>query len=368
MVWAAESAVTMVAPTVRGDELKATFFWKDRSRQLVVRWPASEVVPTMGFEAANEALPAAGEGALKSPALAAACACVGKMEPKKGCGEVVGSPDDDCARTYGGDCQKLLECMEGRPTRPPRCASGSVNAGAALHCYAACGEGDACPKGEACIDKQGAKVCVEGAAKTGSTLAAPGDVASVEPVLKPAGAPGDEVIKGFDAQAHKAIGAIQEALKSCRLEFESPGDWFVYDFFDWCRWKDGDVTGVLQAVASMEALVKETPALEQGKRADVIAEIRLFRDWIDLSGRSKQSRGTLALFQEVAAVWNGYQADKGLHVAPDPPHIVHQYTEDFGHPHVNYIATSYGEFEARKKLGLPLPWRRGLHGPRLPNK
>lgn len=368
-VWATEGAVTMVAPTVRGDELKATFFWKGKARKLVVRWPAGEVVPTMGFEEADPGAAPPEATASERAAIDAACACAGQLDPKRSCGELIGSPDEDCARTYKGDCAKLIECIEGRPTRPPRCAPGSVNAGAALHCYAVCDDPAACPEGRACVEKQGAKLCLQKAAAEGSTFAPPTGVAASQPAIaKPAAAPSDDQTKRFDAGARKALDAIQKALESCKLEYQEPGDWFVFDFFDWCRWKEGDVPAVSDAVAAVDALVKEAPELEQSKRADALAKLRLFREWIELSGRSKQSRGTLALFQEVAAAWNAYQPDKALHVAPDPPHIVRQYTEDFGHPHVNYISRSYGEFEARKKLGLPLPWRRGLHGPRLPSK
>lgn len=270
-------------------------------------------------------------------------------------------------RTYAEDCQKLLECMEGRPTRPPRCQPGFVNAGAALRCYAACDDGGACPPDQACVEKQGAKLCLPKGAAEGSQLEpVSGEASAAITVARPESPASEAQIKQFDEAAQRALGAMEEALKSCRLHYDEPADWFDFEFFDWCEWKEGDAPGVSQAVSAVDSLVKESPALEEGKRADVIAELRLFRDWLELSARSKQSRGTLALFQDVAAAWNGYQADKALHVATDPPHIVRQYTEDFGVPHVNFISRSYGEFEARKKYGLPLPWRRSLHGPKLP--
>jgi len=412
LTWAADGTVTLVAPVVRGDELRATFTWTPASptnpplpphlqaQQLVARWPAEDVVPTMGFErlaasapAATPAAPAAPAAAGTTPAPAATpaaattpapvtaarpspahqaiTACWSKVYPGRSPGEIVASADDDCVRTYGEDCAKLLECATGWPARPPRCEPGEVNAGAALHCRALCGEAK-CPEGQACVDTQGARQCVEAAAATGSTFGPPDEAARAaasRPVIaSPPKPPSAEQVRAFDDLAFAALTAMQKALEACKLDFEEPRDWFSYDFFDVCAWKEQDVPAVVQAVAAAEAKLKEAPELEEGKRADVLAQLRLFRDWLALSQRSGQSRGTLALFQEVAKTWNGYQVDVGRHVPPDPPHIVHQYTVDFGHPHVNYIAHSYKELDARKALGLPLPWRRGVHGPRLPNR
>lgn len=368
MTWVADGTVTLVAPIVRGDEFKATFFWSDRAQQLVARWPASDVVATMGFEKAEGTAPAAQAGAAQQ----AIAACWSKAQPGKSPGLFVGSADEACVRSYGDDCAKLLECASGWPARPPRCGPGEVNAGAALHCRATCDDGK-CPDGQACVAAQGAKVCVEAAAAKGSTFApveegAQAARAAVPAVATRAPEASAEQVQAFDGLAQKALGAMQKALEACKLDFEEPGDWFVFDFYDTCRWREGNVPAAVEAVGAVEAKVKEAPELEQGKRADVLAQLRLFRDWLALSQRSSQSRGTLALFQDVARTWNGYQADPAKQVPADPPHIVHQYTEDFGHPHVNYISRSYGEFAARKALGLPLPWKRGVHGPRLQSR
>lgn len=361
LVWTAGETTTLVVPTVPGDELRARFLWSDSARTLVVKWPEGAAAPTSGFESAEgeQDPPAPG------PVEKAVCACLEKE--KKSCGEFVGGPDEDCLRTYAGDCERLLACAGGWPASPPRCEAGEVNAGAALHCHATC-DGAACPAGHACVEKQGAKLCVPEAAARGSRMGAPEGGATAAPVeVSAPAAPDEAAVKAFDEAAGAALGAVAKALERCHLEAVEPGDWFRYEFFDWCEWKEGEVPPALAALDAALAKAKEVPALAAGRRGTVIEQLRLFRDWLDLAARSKQGRGTLALFQDLALAWNAYQPDKARLVAVDPPHVVAQYHEKFGVRHVEYIMESYKGYERHKSYGLPLPWVRGVHGPRLPD-
>ena len=67
--------------------------------------------------------------------------------------------EPDCERTYGDDCERLVECAKGDPASPPDCPRGSVNAGVLGRCHALCGPGrPACAHG-ACVDWSGAQIC-----------------------------------------------------------------------------------------------------------------------------------------------------------------------------------------------------------------
>lgn len=365
MIWTWNNTVTLVAPTVKGDDFQATLFWNKQAKRLTVQWPENEIVPTVSK--LGDA-----EGSLENTAPGSAeqtiCGCITKVNPKATCELWAGSADADCIRTYSDDCERLLECASGRAYRPPKCEAGFVNAGAAMHCHALPDEKGQCPAGTALVEKQGAKLCADKAAAEGSAnMSYEGDVPGFVRVEKPARMPSEENIKQFDEIAMKTLGAVDTALKGCKLEFTEPGFWFDFEFFDWCTWKEGVVPSVSKSAGELSALLKTAPELREDKRKDFIAKLDMFHDWLLLAERSKESRGTLALFQELALAWNAYQSDKNKHVAPDPAHIVHQYTVDFGNAHVNYLSESNRAWEKRKALGSPLPWRRGLHGPRLPN-
>jgi hypothetical protein len=67
--------------------------------------------------------------------------------------------DPDCVRTYGDDCDRLLECAAGSAASPPDCPDGSVNAGVFHRCHQLCGPGQACPQGQRCAAWPGAHLC-----------------------------------------------------------------------------------------------------------------------------------------------------------------------------------------------------------------
>ena len=68
--------------------------------------------------------------------------------------------EPDCERTYGDDCERLVECAKGDPASPPDCSRGWVNAGVLGRCHALCGAGrPPCAQGAACVDWPGAQIC-----------------------------------------------------------------------------------------------------------------------------------------------------------------------------------------------------------------
>lgn len=181
----------------------------------------------------------------------------------------------------------------------------------------------------------------------------------VEP---PALAPADRVTR-FDAPAKRALEAAQQALVDCRLTADNPGEWFDFEYFDLCEFGPQKVPSFRAAVNALDQLVREDPQLDQGSRATLTRALRDFASWLELSVRAAQTRGTLALYQDVARTWNDYQPKDKVEL--DPPHIVHQYTVQFPERFVDYVIGKAG-YRSHLAFGLPLPWRRGVHGPRLP--
>jgi hypothetical protein len=140
----------LTAPVLPGETLAADLSWADRAVHLEI-----------DTEAHFTALPAhpggrEGPSALETKILS----CFKKLK--------VGQPswwsfdygaDADCVRTYGDDCDRLLECAAGDDASPPDCPDGSVNAGAFRRCHQLCGPGRACPQGQQCVAWPGAHLC-----------------------------------------------------------------------------------------------------------------------------------------------------------------------------------------------------------------
>ena len=354
MTWAADGVVTMLAPIVAGDLFQALFTWNDRSRRLTVDFTTDKVEPDMGFKMAGDGAPAR-----PSPLVDAICACQKQVDSIASCGQLVAEANEDCVRTYEKDCKRMLSCVQGFAVARPSCKQGHINAGAALHCYPLCGEGGAC-EGGTCVEASGLKVCV----KPASPGARVGKAAEAT-VFMAASEPPAEAIAAFDGKAKLAIKAAQTALEACNLLVDSPGDWFDFEVYDWCEWKAGTIPAYAKAVGELSSLVGASPELNQGPRRSVVEQLTAFKDWLELADRAKQSRGSCALFQDLAQAWNAYRPEQKVDTDPKP--IVEQYHVKMKDTGAHYIAKSYKLYDARKKYGFPLPWRRGVHGPRLPN-
>ena len=145
----------LVAPALYGQDVRATFVFEGATRTLIIKAPDGPHDALIEF---SKPLPAAAA----SPAAEgtdAFCTCVGAKTPGLKCSSANVVPDSDCARTYAGDCAKLLACASGQPASPPTCAAGFVNAGVAGRCHAACSNEVACKVGT-CTDWQGDRACM----------------------------------------------------------------------------------------------------------------------------------------------------------------------------------------------------------------
>src|SRR5260221_8867036 len=93
-----------------------------------------------------------------TPGAAQLCACQEKVAGAPSCADLIGGPDDDCARTYADDCSKLLGCVRGEPSAPSKCLAGWRHATALGRCFKQC-EGSGCEVGF-CRTYAGAGLCM----------------------------------------------------------------------------------------------------------------------------------------------------------------------------------------------------------------
>ena len=159
MVLHARDVTTVVAPVLAGDRLIVDVGWAGHGHRWTVRWKAGDAAPTTSF---GKRKAIADEARSDDDAADALCRCnatLSSSAPNSTCAALVAAPDADCARSYGNDCEKLLACSEGDPSRAPRCLEGWLHAGASQHCYRKCGADAPCAVG-ACKSWQGLSVCM----------------------------------------------------------------------------------------------------------------------------------------------------------------------------------------------------------------
>lgn len=160
--FASGGITTLVMPYVSGADMEAEFSWTDKTHKLAVKWPKGAPMPPMVgvFEGAQSPLGAAASNASGASA-DKLCACHKKVFKADTCADLFGAPNADCERTYGSDCQKLLECSRGEPSAMPTCLPGYVNAGIG-YCYKLCSATNPCPTGSSCYDELGrTPVCID---------------------------------------------------------------------------------------------------------------------------------------------------------------------------------------------------------------
>lgn len=160
-------ATVLVAPLIRGKDIRATFAYDGTTRELTVQVPTGPEDAVIAFSKSVAAAPVVASG--PSPETEAFCACHSSESGLQPCSNATTVPDADCARTYrvaltpdggsGKDCLKMLACAMGDPSSSPKCAAGQVNAGAALRCHALCSPSVPCAKGH-CVEWQGGQVCM----------------------------------------------------------------------------------------------------------------------------------------------------------------------------------------------------------------
>ncbi len=157
--YAAAGVTSLIVPYVEGLNLEAIFSWTDRSYKLVINWPKGAKMPAVigAFAGAPPPLDGTAKGDAQK-----LCACFKTVTKLATCEDLIGGPDPDCERSYGGDCEALLECSRGEPGRPPKCLSGFANFGPMMRCEPTCGQGKpACAAGSSCNADFGQPVCVE---------------------------------------------------------------------------------------------------------------------------------------------------------------------------------------------------------------
>jgi hypothetical protein len=147
----------VIAPVLPGESLVAELAFRDKAQTLRVRRSKDGLDFNIAIEDEEPSAPAA--PAKDGERAALLCACHKEVTGAAHCGELVGAPDRDCERTYGGDCEELLLCSRGAPLAAPKCLRGWVNAGALGHCYKTCGDAEPCEVGR-CAAWQGASVCM----------------------------------------------------------------------------------------------------------------------------------------------------------------------------------------------------------------
>jgi len=154
MTFTMPRGMLFMAPFVPGkDKLVADFAWSDRVQRL-------EFDSKRGLVFRPGRPPTADDPQGPTPLETKVLACLKKTKQMDDPGwQLMIGAEPDCERTYGDDCERLIECSRGDPASPPDCPRGSVNAGVLGRCHALCGPGrPACARG-ACVDWSGAQIC-----------------------------------------------------------------------------------------------------------------------------------------------------------------------------------------------------------------
>ena len=145
------SGMYLVAPVLPGDTLAADFEWSDSVQHVEIDVAQGARFTSLPARPGGRAGPNAVETKMLS--------CLPKHGIYDRLTNVHLGADADCVRSYGDDCDRLLECAGGSPTSPPDCPDGWVNAGAYHRCHQLCGPGHACASGQRCDAWPGAHIC-----------------------------------------------------------------------------------------------------------------------------------------------------------------------------------------------------------------
>jgi hypothetical protein len=326
-----DGRLTLVAPIPKDQPYEAVFTWSDgASKRLIVEWDPAGAAPDMRMvqEPTERAEPPA------SPdASAKICGCFRRETNAEDCRELIAQPDPDCAAAYAGDCTKMLACAEGHALYPPRCAPGRVNVGATQRCTSA------------------------------QRASAGSSAGGALPALALAPAPLSEADKKTLADKGHALIVSAQAFvgEGCKLGGDAIELLAVVPF-DRCpvdarMVKDYEAAlGAFDAIASRAAL--------DGKAATYAEKARLFGSWVNLTLQSKDTRGTSALYQDLALSFNAWQPEKRVWV--DSPRMVNLYFGLSGNRGDDYLRNHRNDGEKRRAAwlatGKHFSWRRGPNG------
>ena len=324
MTWVKDGKMTLVAPIPKGSRLQALFTWSDgKTKRLRVEWDAAGSAPdmSMAFEDGVTA------SAPDAHATERVCACYQSAHAGADCSLLIANADATCVETYANDCPRLLACAEGDALSPPRCPAGSRNAGASLHC----------------VKEPPAAAAVPA---TPELLSPPPTAATAE----------------LEATAATLIkSAIAFVGPKCRLG-QDDVEFFSGIPYDRCPTDAGIVGAYQQAWTAFEALAGH--ALRQGAGATFREKASEFRDFTAAALASQDTRGTAALYQDLALSYNRWQPNKA--VAVDPPRMLDLY---FGVAHLpsnDYLRNLHHDGDQRRAKfqasGKHLVWQRGPNG------
>lgn len=149
---------SLIVPFVEGTNFEAYFGWTDKGHDLAISWPRGSKQPEVVgvFKGAKSPLSAHEQ----SPLADKLCSCHKKVTSSTTCEDLLGSPNVDCDRTYGNDCEKLLECSRGEPGADAMCLPGYSIAYLG-RCLKLCMDGKGCPAKQVCSEFEVGKFCVD---------------------------------------------------------------------------------------------------------------------------------------------------------------------------------------------------------------
>jgi hypothetical protein len=325
ITWVSGGKMTLVAPIPTGQNLQALFTWSDgKTKRLRVSWDEKGSAPEMSMvpDGSAAATPA------DSKASERVCGCYQSLHPGADCSTLIASADVACVDTYASDCAGLLACAQGDALHPPRCPDGSRNAGASLHCS------------KGLVDEPTATAA-------SSTLASPAPAAT-SPEISAAGAALIKSAEAFIGPGCKLGGDNIELISIVP--------------FDRCPSDAGMVAAYRQKWQAFDAVAKRSPL--RGPGATFREKAQAFGDFTAQALAVHDTRGTAALYQDLAFAYNAWQPTTP--VAVDPPRIVALYFGVAHSPSTDYFRNLHHDGEARKAAfeasGKHFFWRRGPNG------
>lgn len=151
-------ASMLIAPAIPGQDLHATFALQGNLRDFTIKVADAAASAEIAFSKPLAKPSDVPRGV--SPGADAYCSCAQKqVAAGKACSDLNAVPSETCARTYAGNCERLLACTEGVESAMPACGTGEAQAGAAHRCTPLCTDAVPCAKGT-CSEWQEGRVCL----------------------------------------------------------------------------------------------------------------------------------------------------------------------------------------------------------------